>query len=295
CLKYHIEPVITISHYELPLHLITEYGGWKNKKLIDFYEKYAQTVLTRYHDKVKYWMTFNEINSAVHFPIMSQGLSDANGAKDKKNIFQAWHNQFVASAKAVKIGHELDSHLQIGCMILYATTYSYDANPVNQVAAMKTNQENNFFCADVQVRGHYPAYTSSLLAKYNLQPADFDYTQAELDLIAQYPVDYIGFSYYMSAVEEVTQTDHDTVNGNLMGGVRNPFLQTSDWGWQIDPAGLRIALNQLYNRYQKPLFIVENGLGAHDEIDANNYVADDYRIDYLRKHIQAIGQALDYG
>ena len=295
CLKYQIEPVITISHYEMPLHLVKQYGGWKNKKLIDFYEKFAQTVLTRYYKQVKYWMTFNEINSAAHFPIMSQGLAAANGANDKKNIFQAWHNQFVASAKAVKIGHELDANLQIGCMILYATTYSYDANPVNQVATMKANQENNFFCADVQVRGHYPAYTQSLLAKYNLQFTDLDYTTEELELLAHYPVDYIGFSYYMSSVEEVTQKDHESVNGNLMGGVRNPFLKTSDWGWQIDPDGLRIALNQLYDRYQKPLFIVENGLGAHDKLDANNYVVDDYRIDYLRQHIQAIGQALADG
>ncbi|UQS82067.1 6-phospho-beta-glucosidase [Bombilactobacillus folatiphilus] len=295
CLKYKIEPVITISHYELPLNLVKTYGGWKNKKLIGFFERFAQVVLNRYHDKVKYWMTFNEINSAAHFPVMSQGLVVANGANNRKNIYQAWHNQFVASSKAVKIGHELDPNLQIGCMILYATTYSYDANPVNQLAALQANQANNFFCADVQVRGHYPAYTKSLLAREGVALSDLDYTQEELDLIAKYPVDYIGFSYYMSSVVEVTKDDNDTVAGNLIGGVKNPFLKASDWGWQIDPTGLRIALNELSDRYQKPVFVVENGLGAVDEPDANHYVADDYRIDYLREHIEAIRSAIDDG
>ncbi|BDR61138.1 6-phospho-beta-glucosidase [Lactobacillus xylocopicola] len=295
CLKYQIEPVITISHYELPVHLIKEYGGWKNKKLIACYERFARTVLDQYHAKVKYWMTFNEINSAAHFPIMSQGLTVSNGAKDKKNIYQAWHNQFVASSKAVKIGHELDPKLQIGCMILYATTYSFDANPKNQLATLQDNQANNFFCADVQVRGHYPAYTKSLLARNGVKLSDLDYTADELDLLAQYPVDYIGFSYYMSSVVDVTNEDQDRVAGNLMGGVKNPFLESSDWGWQIDPTGLRIALNELYDRYEKPLFIVENGLGALDQPDENNFVADDYRIDYLRQHIEAISAAIDDG
>ncbi|MDF7682343.1 6-phospho-beta-glucosidase [Lactobacillus sp. ESL0679] len=295
CLKYNIEPVITISHYELPLNLITKYGAWKNKQLIDFYERFAKTVLTRYHDKVKYWMTFNEINSAAHFPIMGQGLVASNGANDKKNVYQAWHNQFVASSKAVKIGHELDPDLKIGCMILYATTYSYDCDPKNQLAALQENQANNFFCADVQVRGHYPAYTKSLLARNGVKLSDLDYTQEELDLLAKYPVDYIGFSYYMSSVIDVTHDNQESANGNMMGGVKNPFLKSSDWGWQIDPMGLRIALNQLADRYQKPLFIVENGLGAIDKPDENHYVADDYRIDYLREHIEAISGAIDDG
>lgn len=295
CLKNHIEPVITISHYEMPLHLIKEYGGWKNKKLIGFFENFARTVLTRYQDKVKYWMTFNEINSATHFPIMSQGLTVSNGALDKKNVYQAWHNQFVASSKAVKIGHELNPEMKIGCMILYATTYSYDSNPKNQLATLQDNQANNFFCADVQVRGHYPAYTKSLLARQGVKLSDLDYTDEELDLLAKYPVDYIGFSYYMSSVVDVTHENQETTNGNLMGGVKNPFLKSSDWGWQIDPTGLRIALNQLSDRYEKPLFIVENGLGAVDEPDENNYVADDYRIDYLREHIEAISAAIADG
>lgn len=295
CLKNEIEPVITISHYEMPLHLAKEYGGWKNRALIDFYEKYARVVLERYADKVKYWMTFNEINSALHFPALSQGLVNYNGAKDFKNIVQAWHNQFVASARAVKIGHELNPDLQIGCMIIYATTYSYDANPVNQVATMKQNQMFNYYCTDVQVRGEYPAYTSRFLAEHSVTFNELDITEQDLAEIKAYPVDYIGFSYYMSAVVDETDLEAENVEGNLLGGVRNPFLKASDWGWQIDPVGLRLALNDLYNRYQKPLFIVENGLGAYDEIQADGLIHDDYRIDYLRAHIEAMGEAIEDG
>lgn len=293
CLSYGIEPVITLSHYEMPLYLAKEYGGWKNRALIGFYEQFAKVVLTRYADKVKYWMTFNEINSAFHFPALSQGLVKSNGAIEYQNIFQAWHNQFVASSKAVKIGHELNPQMQIGCMILYATTYSYDANPINQLATLEHNQEFNFLCGDVQVRGKYPAYTKRIFKKYGVKDLEID--QEDLELLANYPVDYVGFSYYMSSVIDETHEEKDTVIGNLLGGVKNPFLESSEWGWQIDPTGLRIALNELYDRYEKPLFIVENGLGAIDQADEQFYVADNYRIDYLRKHINAMAGAIEDG
>lgn len=295
CLKYGIEPVITISHYEMPLNLAKKYGGWKNRELIAFYERYAKVVLTRFHRKVKYWMTFNEINSALHFPALSQGMVFSNGAGDFKNIAQAWHNQFVASSLAVKIGHELDPDLKIGCMIIYATTYSLDANPVNQVATMEQNQIFNYYCADVQVRGEYPGYTNRFLNSRGVKFEDLDITKEDLDLLKAYPVDYVGFSYYMSSAVTVTGDESDTVAGNLLGGVRNPFLKASEWGWQIDPVGLRIALNELYNRYQKPVFVVENGLGAVDEITAEGQIIDDYRIDYLRAHIEQMAKAIEDG
>ena len=295
CLKYGIEPVITISHYEMPLNLAKKYGGWKNRELITFYERYAKVVLTRFHRKVKYWMTFNEINSALHFPALSQGMVLSNGAGDFKNIAQAWHNQFVASSLAVKIGHELDPDLKIGCMIIYATTYSLDANPVNQAATMEQNQIFNYYCADVQVRGEYPGFTNRFLNSRGVKFEDLDITQEDLDLLKAYPVDYVGFSYYMSSAVTVTGDESDTVAGNLLGGVRNPFLKASEWGWQIDPVGLRIALNELYNRYQKPVFVVENGLGAVDEITAEGQIIDDYRIDYLRAHIEQMAKAIEDG
>ena len=295
CLKYGIEPVITISHYEMPLNLAKKYGGWKNRELIAFYERYAKVVLTRFHRKVKYWMTFNEINSALHFPALSQGMVLSNGAGDFKNIAQAWHNQFVASSLAVKIGHELDPDLKIGCMIIYATTYSLDANPVNQAATMEQNQIFNYYCADVQVRGEYPGYTNRFLNSRGVKFEDLDITKEDLDLLKAYPVDYVGFSYYMSSAVTVTGDESDTVAGNLLGGVRNPFLKASEWDWQIDPVGLRIALNELYNRYQKPVFVVENGLGVVDEITAEGQIIDDYRIDYLRAHIEQMAKAIEDG
>ena len=295
CLSYDIEPVITISHYEMPLHLAKEYGGWKNRQLIEFYERFARTVLERYSSKVKYWMTFNEINSAFQFPALSQGLVKSNGASDYQNIFQAWHNQIVASIKAVKIAHELRSDIQVGCMIIYATTYSIDANPINQVATLIQNQEFNFFCTDVQVRGEYPAYTARTYKKYGVDAAKLEQTEEDFQLLKEYPVDYIGFSYYMSSAIDETNPDADTSNGNLLGGVKNPFLEASEWGWQIDPEGLRVALNELYNRYEKPLFIVENGLGAIDKVEEDGSINDDYRIDYLRRHIEAMAEAVADG
>ncbi|MEN4908673.1 glycoside hydrolase family 1 protein [Rahnella bonaserana] len=292
CIAHGIEPVITISHYEMPLHLATAFGGWKNRELIGHFERFARTVLTRYGHKVKYWMTFNEINSAAHFPIMSQGLTVKTGALEAQAKFQAWHNQFVASSLAVKIAHETNAQIQIGCMILFATNYAYDCNPVNQLETLKETQAFNFYCADVQAGGKYPYYAKSL---WQSQGVELDIQPGDLELIKQHTVDYIGFSYYMSSTINKTNPDAVTAQGNLLGGARNPFLEASDWGWEIDPVGLRIALNQLYDRYEKPLFIVENGLGAVDKPDENHYIADDYRINYLRQHIEAMAEAIEDG
>lgn len=294
CLKFNIEPVITISHYEIPLNLVKNYGGWKNKELINFYYNFAKTVLTRYFKKVKYWMTFNEINSALRTSVLSQGLAPSNGGADMTNIFQAFHNQFVASAKAVKIGHELNSDLKIGCMIIYATTYGYDSNPINQMANLDQKQEFNFFCADVQAKGYYPYYTNRLLSRKGVNKSDLDINEEELELLKNNLVDYIGFSYYASTTISVTG-NFEKSEGNLTGGFKNPFLKKSEWGWQIDPEGLRIGLNELYDRYHKPLFIVENGLGAIDKIDGDHNIEDDYRIEYLSEHIKAMSAAIDDG
>ncbi|CAM3659708.1 glycoside hydrolase family 1 protein [Rahnella victoriana] len=292
CIAHGIEPVITISHYEMPLHLATAFGGWKNRELIGHFERFARTVLTRFGHKVKYWMTFNEINSAAHFPIMSQGLTVKTGALEAQAKYQAWHNQFVASSLAVKIAHETRAEIQIGCMILFATNYAYDCNPVNQLETLKETQAFNFYCADVQAGGKYPYYAKRL---WQSQGVELDIQPGDLELIKQHTVDYIGFSYYMSSTINKTNPDAVSAQGNLLGGARNPFLEASDWGWEIDPVGLRIALNQLYDRYQKPLFIVENGLGAVDKPDENHFIADDYRINYLRQHIEAMAEAIEDG
>lgn len=291
CLKHNIEPVVTISHYEMPLYLAKEYGGWKNRKIIGFFENYAKVLFERYASRVKYWMTFNEINSAMEFPALSQGLIVSSGAEDYTNRFQAWHHQFVASALAVKIGKSLRKDIQIGCMQIYAPLYAFDSNPINQFASQLKQRAFDYFTSDVQVRGYYPTYLNQLLKEYDAEAPEME--PGDEELLRENTVDYIGFSYYMSmAINETSAEDSDPASGNLMQGVKNPFLEASEWGWQIDPLGLRISLNDLWDRYQVPLFIVENGLGAKDEINENGEIIDDYRIDYMAKHISAMHDAV---
>lgn len=291
-LKYNIEPVITISHYEMPLGLVKNYGGWKNRKLVEFYERYAKTLFERYKDKVKYWLTFNEINVLLHAPFTGGGLLFADGKKNEQEIFQAAHHQFVASALAVKAGHEIIPGSQIGCMIASMLTYPYSCRPEDMFAALTQDRKTLFF-ADVQARGAYPAYMQSEFLERDIK---LEIADGDLELLREHTVDFIGFSYYTTIVAS-TAPEHAQVStaGNLFGGVRNPYLASSDWGWQIDPVGLRTVCNQLYDRYQKPLFIVENGLGAVDKVEEDGTIQDDYRIEYLREHIKQMKNAIGDG
>ncbi|MED4227284.1 6-phospho-beta-glucosidase [Neobacillus cucumis] len=290
--KHGIEPVVTISHYETPLHLIKEYGAWKNRKLIGFFERYVRTIFDRYKNKVKYWMTFNEINGATHFPLFGLGFSASSEEARLQESFQGLHHQFVASALAVKIGHEIIPGSQIGCMLVYAPVYAFDSNPENVMYALREEQIFNYYCGDVQVRGEYPAFAKRYFEENGIK---LDIQDGDLEIIKEGTVDYIGFSYYMSRTERKEKTNEESASGNIIGGVKNPFLKASDWGWEIDPEGLRISLNKLYDRYQVPLFIVENGLGAKDTVEADGSVNDDYRIDYLRDHIKAMAEAIEDG
>jgi 6-phospho-beta-glucosidase len=292
CLKHGIEPVVTISHYEMPLYLITEYGGWRTREVISFFERYAITLFNRYKDKIKYWLTFNEINGATHLPIMSLGFSPATEDVRLQESFQGLHHQFVASSLAVKACHEIIPDSQIGCMLIYMPVYAYDCNPVNVLHAMKEEQVFNYICGDVQVRGEYPAFSKRYFKENDI---NIKMEEGDLEVIKQYPVDFISLSYYMSRTEKKELTEEEKASGNLISGVKNPFLKASDWGWEIDPTGLRIGLNQLYDRYRVPLFIVENGLGAYDKVGEDGSINDDYRIDYLREHIKAMGEAIEDG
>ncbi|GAE30255.1 6-phospho-beta-glucosidase [Alkalihalobacillus hemicellulosilyticus] len=291
-LKYGIEPVITISHYEMPVHLVKEYGGWKNRKVVTFFERFAKVLLERYHTKVKYWMTFNEINVLLHAPFTGGGLLFEDGNKDEQAIYQAAHHQFVASALAVKAGHELNSELQIGCMIASMVTYPYSSKPEDMFTALSQDRKTLFF-SDVQARGHYPAYMKSYFKENGIA---IQMEDGDLDMLQQHTVDYIGFSYYMSFVAS-TDPEHvkQQTSGNLLTGIKNPYLEASEWGWQIDPVGLRTVCNMLYDRYEKPLFIVENGLGAVDTVEADGSIQDDYRIDYLQAHIREMKKAIGDG
>ncbi|MGJ9384205.1 glycoside hydrolase family 1 protein [Salipaludibacillus sp. CF4.18] len=290
--KYGIEPLVTLAHYETPLHLIKEYGGWKNRKLVEFFDRYVETVFTRYKDKVKYWLTFNEINGATHMPLFGLGFSATSDELRLQESFQGLHHQFVASAKAVQLAHEIIPDSQVGCMLIYAPVYSYDSNPENAMHALEESRLFNNFCGDIHVRGEYPKFSHRFF-KENLIQIEME--DGDLEMIKEGTVDFISFSYYMSRTDKKHKTPEEIGQGNLIGGVKNPFLEASDWGWEIDPEGLRVALNELYDRYQLPLIVVENGLGAYDKVEEDGSVHDDYRIDYLRSHIKAMGEAIEDG
>ncbi len=290
CKKYNIEPLVTITHFDCPVHLITEYGGWKNRKLIDFYARLVTVLFTRYKGLVKYWLTFNEINVILHAPFMGAGLLIEKDEDPTAAKYLAVHHELVASALATKIAHEIDPNNMIGCMLAAGAVYPYSCRPDDVWAAQQGNRQNYFFI-DVQSRGEYPAYA---LKDFERKGVVLDITEDDKKLLKENTVDFVSFSYYSS---RCISTDPEVLakaqGGNMFSGVKNPHLQASQWGWQIDPLGLRITLNELYDRYQKPLFIVENGLGAKDEVDENGYVEDDYRIDYLRQHIKALKDAVE--
>ncbi|MCZ1266768.1 6-phospho-beta-glucosidase [Paenibacillus marchantiae] len=291
-LKYNIEPVVTICHFDVPVHLVETYGGWKNRKMIGFFETYAKTLFDRYKDKVKYWMTFNEINMLLHLPYIGAGIVLQEGENKEQVLYQAAHHELVASALAVKACHEIISGAQIGCMLAAGMVYPYTSNPDDVWKAMEQDRES-FFFIDVQSKGAYPGYTKRFFREHEIV---IDMQPEDADILMQNTVDYIGFSYYAS---RCTSTDpeilKDSTEGNVFGSVKNPYLQASEWGWTIDPKGLRITCNQLYDRYGKPLFIVENGLGATDVLLDNDIVEDDYRIDYLNRHFAEMAEAIQDG
>ena len=292
--KYGIEPLVTLSHYETPLALAKNYDGWVDRRVIGFFENYVRTVFTRYKDKVKYWLTFNEINSALHFPLMSAGIWTPKEKLSKQDLYQAMHHELVASALAVKIGHEINPDFKIGCMILGVPNYPLTPMPSDVLKAMEQDRSNLFF-ADIHARGEYPKYMNRYFKENNIE---IKFEEGDKEILKN-TVDFISFSYYMSSCATADPEKNKAGKGNLISGVPNPYLKASDWGWQIDPEGLRYILNFFYDRYQKPLFIVENGLGAVDELitdeNGNKTVNDDYRINYLNDHLVQVAEAIEDG
>lgn len=300
CLKYGIEPLITISHYEVPFGLTKKCNAWVSREMIDYFLNYCRAIFTRYKGKVKYWLTFNEINSASEpmGALLNQGiLNDLEHPTEfmkqpdiPQQRYQGLHHMMVASALAVKMAHEIDPNYRVGNMMIYSASYPLTCDPDDVLACQAYNRRYNYYCTDVQARGAYPAYAKRMLeglgVKLEVQPED-------AEILRNGTVDFITFSYYMSSCQ--TAKDMKGGEGNILGGVPNPNLPASDWGWQIDPKGLRYALNDLYDRYGLPLMVVENGLGAKDEIEADGSINDDYRIDYLRQHIEQMKEAVEDG
>lgn len=289
--RYHIEPVITLSHYEMPLGLVKNYGGWRNRKLIGFFMNFAETVFKRYKDKVKYWIGFNEINVLDHIPFIGGGAVAKDGENPKQLSYQMAHHQFIASALAAKACHEIIPEAKMGCMIAAGHYYPHTCHPDDVFLAMELERRVLFYL-DVMSRGYYPSYTKRMFKEDNIT---IEMEPGDTELLRQHTVDYISLSYYKSRCASANPEGLEFTSGNLTLGVKNPYLEASEWGWQIDPKGLRYTLNQLYDRYQKPLFIVENGFGAVDKVEDNDQINDDYRIKYLQEHIAAAKEAIEDG
>ena len=291
-LKYGMQPVVTICHFDTPIGIIEKYGGWKNRKFIDFYLNYCEAIFNRYKDKVKYWMTFNEINMILHLPFMGAGVRFEEGDNELQVKYQSAHHELIASALATKMAHEIIPGSMVGCMLAAGEFYPYSCNPEDVLLAKQKDRENLFFI-DVQSRGEYPGYAKRFLREKGIK---IEFGENDEEILKNNTVDFIGFSYYSS---RCASSDPEVLKGQTAGNVfktvRNPNLKVSEWGWQIDPLGLRITCNSLYDRYQKPLFIVENGLGAVDKVEEDGSINDDYRIEYLREHIKAMKEAIKDG
>lgn len=295
CLRYGIRPLVTISHYETPLGLARKYDGWRSPKLIDFYLNYCKTIFHRYKDKVKYWLTFNEINSLMHAPLSSGGILTPRSELTEQDLYQAMHHEMVASALATKLAHEIIPDAKVGCMILGVTVYPLTPNPDDVIKTMIHDRETLLF-ADIHARGAYPAY---ILREFDRKGIHLTMGPDDLRILRENTVDFISFSYYASICDAADPKGAKETGGNLSHGYVNPYLKATDWGWQIDPQGLRYTLNKLYDRYQLPLFIVENGLGAEDELVKDIHgewtVHDDYRIAYLKAHLLEVEKAIQDG
>ncbi|KOF56535.1 MULTISPECIES: 6-phospho-beta-glucosidase [Clostridium] len=286
-LKYKIEPVITLSHFEIPYGIVKNYGGWRSRKVIDFFVRYAVTVMKRYKNKVKYWMTFNEINNQTQteqdlFAFTNSGIIFKEGENREEVTYQAVHHELVASALVVKKAHEINPDFKVGCMLACVPVYPYSCNPEDVMLSVQS-MHNIYLFGDVHCRGYYPSYA---LKSWERNGYNIKMEEEDAQILRDGCVDYIGFSYYMS---KTVKAD----NQNNTNEIKNPYVKASDWGWQIDSVGLRYVLNSLYERYEKPLFIVENGFGAVDVKEKDDSCNDDYRISYLSEHIKEMKKAVE--
>lgn len=296
--KYGIKPLVTISHLEMPNHLVREYGGWSNRRVIDFYLRYCRVLFTEFKEDVELWITFNEINGlagGVGFPggIIEDGdkVIDFSPRSEEylSLCFTALHHQFLASAKAVALAHSVNPANRVGCMILGRSDYPRTCKPEDMLACQQSTRMNTWFCADVQIRGAYPAYALQYFEREGIRVS---MEKEDARILEDGTVDFYSFSYYSSGTVSANK-DERVSEGNVILSGLNPYLETSEWGWIVDPIGLRYYLSEVYGRYQLPMMIVENGLGAADTLEPDGRVHDTYRIDYLRRHLKALDEAIN--
>lgn len=291
CLRNRIEPLVTICHFDTPVALIKKYGGWKDRRMVDAYLRYCEVLFRQYGKKVKYWITFNEINMLLHMPFMGAGIVFEEGENPEQVKYQAAHHELLASAKAVKLAHEIMPDAKVGCMLAAGQFYPYTCAPADVYKAMEHDRDNYFFI-DVQARGTYPVWAVKRMEKAGVR---IQMEAGDEDILKAGVVDFVSLSYYCSrCISDDPEILKNKSRGNaVINAVINPYLKSSEWGWQIDPLGLRITLNTLYDRYGKSLFIVENGLGANDTVEEDGTIHDPYRIDYMREHIRAMMEAVN--
>ena len=299
CAKYGIEPLVTLSHYETPLALALNYGGWANRELIEIFERYARTVMERYRGKVRYWIPFNEINMMLNLPYTAGGVFIEEHENELETIFQALHYQLVAGARVAAIAREIDPENRVGNMLGMNLFYPKSCRPSDVLEAQYGNRVNWHFM-DAQVRGHYPARFWTYIKKNGLE---LDITDEDLAAIRENTVDFISFSYYYSNCAGSSDEDERMLAFVPERGtdeyhphkVTNPYLMPTEWGFNTDPVGLRVAINETWDRYEKPIIISENGLGALDTVEADGSIHDPYRIEFLRDHIAQMCACVEEG
>ncbi|WP_124059541.1 glycoside hydrolase family 1 protein [Vaginisenegalia massiliensis] len=286
----NIKVFLTMYHYAIPLNLVETYGGWKNRKVVDYYLNFARTVLTRWGDQIDYCLPFNEINTGYFSPFNGIGLlKDDKGEYNEEDIFQALHHQFVANALAIKMGRQI-CHAKFGSMVAFFNYYPYTCKPEDTLKLIQEEQRHQWYFTDVMAQGSYPYYMEQYFRSHGIK---LERTQEDLQLLKTYTVDFVSISYYQSSVISTDETDKTA--GNLVVSTKNPYLTATDWGWQIDPIGLRTALNKMYDRYHLPVVISENGFGAHEQLDSNGQIHDQDRINYLADHFKQIHLAVEDG
>lgn len=284
--KHNIEPIVTLYKYDQPAILDDKYdGGWLNRGMIDEFLAFVKVCFTEFDDLVKYWITFNEING-----IGMIGHVLGNGSA--QNAYQISHHLMLASAKAVKLAHSINQDNQVGCMIYQNTTYPLTPDPADSLDIIKKTQFGTHYFGDTMVRGYYPSYAEKMWEEKNVV---IKMESDDQTILMAGKVDYYAFSCYSSSCSTTHPQETEEVVGNLSMGLKNPYLKQSEWGWTIDPYVLKITLHQLYDRYQIPLMIVENGLGGVDQLEKDGSIHDPYRIDYLRENIKGMLEAVDEG
>ena len=292
CRKYGIEPLVTIDHFDTPMALIKRYGGWRDRRMIEAFLKYCRVIFSRYKSLVKYWITFNEINMLLHMSYMGAGICFADGEDKERVKYTAAHHELLASAQAVKLAHEMMPGCMVGCMLAAGQFYPYTCNPADIQDSIEKDRDNYFF-TDIQARGEYPVWALKRMERAGISDL---IAEGDAEVLRQGTVDFVSFSYYCSrctTADPEIFAKHQRPGNAVFRAVENPYLKHTEWGWQIDPLGLRITANSLYDRYQKPLFVVENGLGANDTVEPDGSIHDSYRIEYLRQHLLALRDAIN--